>query len=119
MEPVSTGYADVNGIKLYHEVHGQGEPLVLIHGGLTTIDEMRGWVRPLARTRRVVAVEMQGHGRTADTDRPMSFATLGDDVAALLDTSGSQEPTWSATRSALPARSGRRSSTRTGCGGWW
>ena len=42
MEPVSTGYADVNGIKLYHEVHGQGEPLVLIHGGLTTIGEMRG-----------------------------------------------------------------------------
>ena len=85
MELVSTGYADVNGIKLYHEVHGQGEPLVLIHGGLTTIGEMRGWVRPLARTRRVVAVEMQGHGRTADTDRPMSFATLGDDIAALLE----------------------------------
>jgi pimeloyl-ACP methyl ester carboxylesterase len=85
MRRVSSGYADVNGIGLYHEIHGQGEPLVLIHGGLTTIGEMRGWVRPLARTRRVVAVEMQGHGRTADTDRPMSFATLGDDVAALLD----------------------------------
>lgn len=85
MKPVSTGHADVNGIRLYHEVHGRGEPLVLIHGGLTTIGEMRGWVRLLARTRRVIAVEMQGHGRTADTDRPMSFATLGDDVAALLD----------------------------------
>ncbi|HEV8636615.1 MAG TPA: alpha/beta fold hydrolase, partial [Chloroflexota bacterium] len=85
MKTVSTGHADVNGIKLYHEIYGQGEPLVLIHGGLTTIGEMQGWVRPLARTRRVVAVEMQGHGRTADTDRPMSFATLGDDVAALLD----------------------------------
>lgn len=85
MKRASTGYADVNGIKLYHEVHGQGEPLVLINGGLTTIGEMRGWVRPLARTRRVIAVEMQGHGRTADTDRPLSFATLGDDVAALLD----------------------------------
>jgi pimeloyl-ACP methyl ester carboxylesterase len=85
MKPVSTGYADVNGIRLYHEIHGQGDPLVLIHGGLTTIGEMRGWVRPLAKTRRVIAVEMQGHGRTADTDRPMSFATLGDDLAALLD----------------------------------
>jgi pimeloyl-ACP methyl ester carboxylesterase len=91
MRRVSSGYADVNGIRLYHEIHGQGEPLVLIHGGLTTIGEMRGWVRPLARTRRVVAVEMQGHGRTADTDRPMRFATLGDDVAALLDHLGIPE----------------------------
>jgi pimeloyl-ACP methyl ester carboxylesterase len=54
---------------------------VLIHGGLTTIGEMQGWVQPLAKTRR----EMQGHGRTADTDRPMSFATMGDDIVVLLD----------------------------------
>jgi pimeloyl-ACP methyl ester carboxylesterase len=85
MKLMNSGYADVNGIKLYHEVYGQGEPLVLIHGGLTTIDEMQGWVQPLASTRQVIAVEMQGHGRTVDTDRPMSFATLGDDIAALLD----------------------------------
>jgi len=85
MRPVSSGYAELDGVRLYHEVHGQGDPLALIHGGLTTIGEMRGWVRPLARTRRVIAVEMQGHGRTADTDRPLSWATLGDDVAALLD----------------------------------
>ncbi len=85
MEPVSSGYADVNGIRLYHEIYGEGEPLVLIHGGLTTIGEMQGWVQPLAKTRRVIAVEMQGHGRTADTDRPMSFATMGDDIAALLN----------------------------------
>jgi pimeloyl-ACP methyl ester carboxylesterase len=85
MNTVSIGYADVNGIRLYHEIHGQGDPLVLIHGGLTTIGEMRGWVEPLAETRQVIAVEMQGHGRTADTDRPMSFATMADDVAALLD----------------------------------
>ncbi len=83
--PLFTGYADVNGIKLYHEIYGEGDPLVLIHGGLTTIDEMQGWVQPLAQTRQVIAVEMQGHGRTADTDRPMSFATLGDDIAALLE----------------------------------
>ncbi len=82
---MSSGYADVNGIKLYHEIYGQGEPLVLIHGGLTTIGEMKGWVQPLAKTRRVIAVEMQGHGRTADTDRPMIFATMGDDIAALLE----------------------------------
>jgi pimeloyl-ACP methyl ester carboxylesterase len=85
MKLMSSGYADVNGIKLYHEIYGQGDPLVLIHGGLTTIVEMQGWVQPLAKTRRVIAVEMQGHGRTADTDRPMSFATMGDDIAALLD----------------------------------
>jgi pimeloyl-ACP methyl ester carboxylesterase len=85
MKPVRTGYADVNGVRLYHEIYGQGEPLVLIHGGLTTIGEMQGWVRPLAKKRQVVAVEMQGHGRTADTDRPMTFATMADDLAALLD----------------------------------
>jgi pimeloyl-ACP methyl ester carboxylesterase len=85
MKPVSSGYADVNGIKLYHEIYGEGEPLVLIHGGLTTIGEVQEWVQPLAKTRRVIAVEMQGHGRTADTDRPMSFTTLGNDIAVLLD----------------------------------
>jgi pimeloyl-ACP methyl ester carboxylesterase len=88
MELMTSGYADVNGIRIYHEIYGEGEPMVLIHGGLTTISEMQGWVQPLAKTRRVIAVEMQGHGRTPDTDRPMSFATLGDDVAALLDCLG-------------------------------
>jgi pimeloyl-ACP methyl ester carboxylesterase len=48
MKMVSCDYADVNGIKLYHEIYGQGEPLVLIHGGLTTIGEMQGWVQPPA-----------------------------------------------------------------------
>src|SRR5258708_20638446 len=85
MKMMSNGCADVNGIKLYHEIYGDGDPLVLIHGGLTTIGEMQGWVQPLAKTRRGIAVEMQGHGRTADTDRPMSFATMGDDIGALLE----------------------------------
>jgi len=85
MKPTSSSYADVNGIKLYHEIYGEGESLVLIHGGLTTISEMQGWVQPMAKTWQVIAVEMQGHGRTADTDRPMSFTTMGDDVAGLLD----------------------------------
>jgi pimeloyl-ACP methyl ester carboxylesterase len=85
MKPARSGYAGVNGIQLYHEVYGSGEPLVLIHGGLTTIDEMQGWVQPLAETRLVIAVEMQGHGRTADINRPMNFETMGDDIAALLD----------------------------------
>ena len=85
MRPIRSGHAAVNGIDLYHEIHGQGEPLVLIHGGLTTIGEMRAWLEPLAATRQVIAVEMQGHGRTADTDRPMTFDTMGDDIAALLE----------------------------------
>src|SRR5207302_4269876 len=85
MKPVSSGYADINSIRLYYEIYGQGEPLVLVHGGLTTIGEMQGWVQALAKTRRVIAVEMQGHGHTPDTDRPMSFATKGDDIEALLD----------------------------------
>ena len=85
LAPVSSGYADVNGIKLYHEIYGQGEPLVLLHGGLMTIGEMFAPLEPFAKTHKVIAVELQGHGRTADTDRPLSFATLGDDIAALLD----------------------------------
>lgn len=82
---VSSGYAEVNGIKLYHEIHGAGEPLVLLHGGLMTIGEMSTPLQALAATRRVIAVELQGHGRTADTDRPLSFVTMGDDIASLLD----------------------------------
>jgi pimeloyl-ACP methyl ester carboxylesterase len=85
MKPARSGYADVKGIKLYHEIYGSGEPLVLIHGGLTTISEMQEWVQPLAKTRQVIAVELQGHGRTADTDRPMKLETMGDDIVALLD----------------------------------
>jgi pimeloyl-ACP methyl ester carboxylesterase len=85
MKPARSGHVAVNGIRLYHEIYGSGEPLVLIHGGLTTIGEMQGWIEPLAKSRRVIAVEMQGHGRTADTDRPMRFETMADDIAALLD----------------------------------
>jgi len=85
MNPTKADYADLNGIRLYYEIHGQGEPVVLIHGGLTTIGEMETWVQQLIQSRQVIAVEMQGHGHTPDTDRPLSFATLGDDIAALLD----------------------------------
>jgi pimeloyl-ACP methyl ester carboxylesterase len=85
MKPVSSGYVEIDRLRLYHEIYGEGEPLVIIHGGLTTIGEMQGWVQPLAMTRRVIAAEMQGHGHTADTERPLSFATMGDDIAILLD----------------------------------
>jgi pimeloyl-ACP methyl ester carboxylesterase len=85
MQPASSGSARANGIELHYEIYGQGEPMVLIPGGLTTIGEMRTWLEPLAATRQVIAVEMQGHGHTPDTDRPLGFSTLATDIAALLD----------------------------------
>ena len=82
-----TGYAPVNGLQMYHEIHGEGGvPLVLIHGGFSNIETDFGQVLPLlAATRRVIAPELQGHGRTADIDRPLSYALMSDDIAALLD----------------------------------
>jgi pimeloyl-ACP methyl ester carboxylesterase len=84
--PPDTGYATVNGVHMYYEVHGTGRPLVLLHGGLLTIDLSFGGVLPgIAATARVIAVELQGHGRTGDTDRDLTFDNLADDVVALLD----------------------------------
>lgn len=81
-----TGYAEVNGLRMYYEVHGAGgTPLVLLHGGGSTIETSFGKVlAPLAKTRQVIAFEQQGHGRTADVDRPFTFEQSADDTAALL-----------------------------------
>jgi len=79
------GYAQVNGIKMYYEIHGQGKPLVLIHGGGSTIESTFGRVIPMfAKRRQVIAVELQAHGRTSDRDQDSSFEQDADDVAALL-----------------------------------
>ncbi len=81
-----SGYATVNGLKMYYEIHGSGAPLVLIHGGGSTIQTTFGRVlHAFAQTHKVIAVEMQAHGRTADIDRPLSFAQDADDIAALLN----------------------------------
>jgi len=81
-----TGYAPVNGLKMYYEIHGSGEPVVLLHGAFMTItSNWSGWIEELSKTRKVIAVEMQGHGRTADIKRDISPENLADDVAALLD----------------------------------
>ena len=81
----TTGYAPVNGLKMYYEVHGSGEPVVLLHGAFMTItNNWNGWIKELAKTRKVIAIEMQGHGRTADIARDMTSENLADDVAALL-----------------------------------
>jgi pimeloyl-ACP methyl ester carboxylesterase len=89
MSQVTTGYAAVNGLKMYYEVHGDGRarpPLVLLHGGLLTIDLSFGDLLPdLAAGRQVIAAELQGHGRTADIDRDVDLGYLAGDVAALLD----------------------------------
>lgn len=93
-------YASVNGLRLYHEVHGSaasaeragGRPLVLLHGGLTTIGlDFGSLLAPLAADRPVIAVEQQGHGHTADTGRDMTMAALAGDVVALLDHLGVPE----------------------------
>ena len=85
-ETPTVGYAPVNGLKMYYEVHGSGDPVVLLHGAYMTIPgNWTGWIGELSKTRKVIAVEMQGHGRTADIKRDLSFENLADDVAALLD----------------------------------
>jgi pimeloyl-ACP methyl ester carboxylesterase len=79
------GYAPVNGLQMYYEVHGSGRPLVLLHGNLSTIGVDFGRIIPaLARDRQVVGVEQQAHGRTADIDRPLTIQNWADDTVALL-----------------------------------
>ncbi len=78
-------YAPINGLNMYYEIHGKGFPLVLIHGGGSTIGTTWGRILPLlVKTHQVIAVEMQAHGHTADIDRPLSFTQDADDIAALL-----------------------------------
>jgi pimeloyl-ACP methyl ester carboxylesterase len=88
-DQVDSGYAPVNGLRMYYEVHGSdgaGRPLVLLHGGLLTIDLSFGDLLPgLAAGRRVIATELQGHGRTADIERDIDLGLLASDVAGLLD----------------------------------
>lgn len=84
---VHRAYADINGLRMYYEVHGEGggAPLVLLHGGGSTIEVTFGKVLPLfARHRKVIAIEEQGHGRTSGREGPVRFETSADDVAALL-----------------------------------
>jgi len=77
-------YADVNGICLYYEEHGSGQPLILLHGGYATGEMFAPILPVLAGGRRVITVDLQGHGRTADVDRPLRYQTMGDDIAAFI-----------------------------------
>ena len=85
-------YAEVNGINLYYETHGAGRPMILLHGGLGS-GEMFGPILPtLAEHHQVIAVDLQGHGRTADIDRPIDIRLMADDIAALIDHLGLEKP---------------------------
>src|SRR5512138_1850283 len=80
-----TGYAPVNDLTMYYEIHGAGQPLVLLHGAFSAIGTSFGALLPeLAKTRQVIAFELQAHGRTADIDRPLSLEQMADDTAAAL-----------------------------------
>ncbi len=78
------GYASVDGLDLYYEVHGTGDPLVVVPGGLMTAAMMAPLVSALARSRRVIAIEPQAHGHTADADRPLTYERLADDTVGLI-----------------------------------
>jgi pimeloyl-ACP methyl ester carboxylesterase len=89
---IKSGYVNVNGIKMYYEIHGQGTPetvpLVVLHGAYMNIPSMGSIIPRLAETHRVYALEFQGHGRTTDIDRPITYPNLADDVAAFMDAVG-------------------------------
>jgi pimeloyl-ACP methyl ester carboxylesterase len=87
-KPTQAGFLELSGVKLWHEVYGDGEPLIVLHGGLMAIPQMMPWIEPLAKHRKVIAVELEGHGRSPDTDRPLELTTMGDDVAAVIDRLG-------------------------------
>jgi len=88
----TSGYVDVNGMKLYYEVHGKStpekEPLIILHGAYMNIPSMGTIIPELAKTHKVYALEFQGHGRTTDIDRPITYPNLADDVAAFMDAIG-------------------------------
>src|SRR5438128_3391059 len=90
-KPVKSGYVTANGVKYYYEVHGKGEPLLLLHGGLGSIDMFRPMLPKLAETREVIVVDLQGHGRTPLGDRPFRLESIGDDMAALVKRLGREQ----------------------------
>lgn len=91
--PAAAEIAKINGLDLFYEVAGEGKPLVMIHGAYMTNDTWGGLKEALAENYRVIAVEMQAHGRTSDRDTPISYSGMADDVAALLDHLGIEKAT--------------------------
>jgi pimeloyl-ACP methyl ester carboxylesterase len=83
--PAQGKYAEVNGLKMYYEIHGSGQPLVLLHGSFGFIEGWAPILPALTKSHQVIAIEMQGHGHTNDVDRPLSHEQMADDTAALLN----------------------------------
>ena len=81
---VKSAYASVNGLKMYYEIHGSGEPLLLLHGGIGAIEMFNPILPALSASQQVIGVDMQAHGRTADLDRPLSYELMADDIAGLI-----------------------------------
>ena len=120
MTDAQTGYAAIGELQMYYEVHGSGPPLVLLHGAYMSADAMAPLRDGLLATQQVVVPELQGHGRTADADRPLSYEQMADDAAALiLRARRGARPTSSATAWARASGCSWRSATRRRCGGWW
>jgi pimeloyl-ACP methyl ester carboxylesterase len=82
--PTSTGTAAVNGVELYYEIHGEGSPLVLLHGGVNPSEMFGAPLAAMAKSHQVIAIHMRGHGLSTDTDAPWTFEQMADDVAAVL-----------------------------------
>src|SRR3954451_18836254 len=86
IKPSNSGYALVNGIKVYYEVYGEGRPIVLLHGAFYTIEMNWGQLIPeLSKTRKVIAIELQGHGHTPFSDRKLDLVTLASDVEGVMN----------------------------------
>src|SRR5882672_3380190 len=85
-------YAKVNGLNLYYETHGAGRPLILLHGGLMSSETFGPVLPKLAERHQVIAPDLQGHGRTADIDRPIDIRLMADDIAALIKHLGLEKP---------------------------
>ncbi len=81
---MESGYAPVNGLQMYYEIHGEGEPLVLLHGAYAPLSMWGPILEQLSQRHQVIAADMQAHGRTADIDRPIRYEAMADDVAALM-----------------------------------
>ena len=114
-------YAEVHGLKMYYEIHGEGFPLVLLHGGLSAIGTSFGKVLPgLARGRQVIAIEQQAHGHTADIDRPLTYQRMANDTIALLSHIGIERADFFGYCAALPmlAKALERRSTKALCIAW-
>src|SRR3954463_6488332 len=89
--PVKSGHVEANGVNYYYEIHGKGEPLLLLHGGLGSIDMFEPGLPILAQSRQVIAVDLHGHGRTPLGNRAISLIDMGDDMATILAKLGYKE----------------------------